>query len=60
MTVLEKKFTNSEQSIELISYIDARQNIWFRGNDIAKSWASIKPGTRNIPEHAGTSRNMKK
>ena len=54
MTVLEKKFTNSEQSIELISYIDARQNICFRGNDIAKSWASIKPGKRNIPEHPGT------
>ena len=26
----------------------------------SKYWASIKPGTRNIPEHAGTSRNIKK
>ena len=26
----------------------------------AFEWASIKPGTWNIPEHSGTSRNMKK
>lgn len=36
MTMLEKKFTNSELSIELISYIETRNKIWFKGIDIAE------------------------
>ena len=34
--MLEKMFINGELNIELASYIDAWQNIWFRGKDIAK------------------------
>ena len=41
--------------------------IWRRANFASKLigvqsifWASIKPGRWNIPEHSGTSRNMKK
>ena len=37
MTMIEKKFTNSELEIELTSYIDDKQNIWFKGKDIAYS-----------------------
>ena len=36
MAMIEKTFTNNELKIELISYIDTKQNIWFKGKDIAK------------------------
>ena len=36
MRIIEKKFMNNELKIELVSYIDAKQNIWFRGKDVAK------------------------
>ena len=34
--MIEKKFVNNELNIELISYVDARQSIWFKGKDIAQ------------------------
>ena len=34
--MIEKEFTNNEFEIELISYIDTKQNIWFKAKDIAK------------------------
>ena len=34
--MLEKKFTNKELGIELTSYIDKQQNVWFRGKDVAE------------------------
>ena len=34
--MLEKKFTNEDLGIEMNSYTDNRQNIWFRGNDVAQ------------------------
>ena len=34
--MLEKKFTNKELGIELTSYIDKQQNVWFLGKDVAK------------------------
>ena len=33
--MLEKKFTNKDLGIELTSYIDKQQNVWFRGKDVA-------------------------
>ena len=36
MTMIEKTFTNNEFEIELISYSDTKQNIWFKAKDIAK------------------------
>lgn len=37
MTVIvEKKFFNNILNIELTSYLDNKQNIWFRGKDIAE------------------------
>ena len=33
---MKKKFANEDLEIELISYIDSKQNIWFRGKDIAQ------------------------
>ena len=34
--MIEKKFVNNELNIELISYVHARQSIWFKGKDIAQ------------------------
>ena len=36
MTMIEKECTNNEFEIELISYIDTKQNIWFKAKDVAK------------------------
>ena len=32
----EKKFANEDLEIELTSYIDSKQNVWFRGKGIAE------------------------
>ena len=34
--MLEKTFKNEELGIELKSFIDYKQNIWFLGKDVAK------------------------
>ena len=34
--MIEKTFANDELEIELTSYIDNKQIIWFRGKDIAQ------------------------
>ena len=36
MVTTEKTFANDELEIELTSYIDTKQNIWFREKDIAQ------------------------
>ena len=35
VNMIEKKFANEDLEIELTSYIDDKQNVWFRGKDIA-------------------------
>ena len=34
--MIEKKFANKDLEIELTSFIDDKQNVWFRGKDIAQ------------------------
>ena len=34
--MVEKKFKNVDLGIEITSYIDKQQNIWFCGKDVAK------------------------
>ena len=34
--MLEKSFKNEELGLELTSYIDKQQNVWFKGKDVAK------------------------
>ena len=41
--MLEKKFVNNELGIEINSYIDKQQNIWFRGKDVATILGYSKP-----------------
>ena len=33
--MIEKKFANKDLEIELTSFIDSKQNVWFRGKDVA-------------------------
>ena len=35
VNMIEKKFANKDLEIELISFIDSKQNVWFRGKDVA-------------------------
>ena len=35
ISMIEKKFANEDLEIELTSFIDDKQNVWFRGKDIA-------------------------
>ena len=35
MYMLEKKYSNQDMNIELTSRIDNKQNVWFRGKNIA-------------------------
>ena len=34
--MIEKKYANEDLEIELTLFIDDKQNVWFRGKDIAK------------------------
>ena len=34
--MIEKKYSNEEMNIELTSFLDNKQNVWFRGKDVAK------------------------
>ena len=34
--MMEKKFKNVDLGIEITSYIDKKQNVWFRGKDVAE------------------------
>ena len=55
--MLEKKFTNEDLGIELTSYIDNKQNVWFRGKDVAEILGYSKP--RNaIERHVSNNHKM--
>ena len=34
--MIEKKYINQDMNIELTSYIENKQNVWFQGKDIAQ------------------------
>ena len=36
VSMIEKKYTSKEMNIELTSFLDNKQNVWFRGKDIAE------------------------
>ena len=55
--MLEKKFANNELGIEMNSYIDKQQNVWFRGKDVAEILGYSKP--RNaIERHVSNNHKM--
>ena len=41
--MIEKKFVNEDLEIELTSFIDDKQNVWFRGKDVATILGYSKP-----------------
>ena len=41
--MFEEKYTNEDLGIELTSYIDKQQNVWFRGKDVATILGYSKP-----------------
>ena len=54
---MEKNFTNEELGIEMNSYIDNKQNVWFRGKDVAEILGYSKP--RNATErHVSNNHKM--
>ena len=55
--MIDKKFLNSELAIELNSYIDNKQNVWFRGNDVAKI-LGYKNTDDAIRRHVSTENKM--
>ena len=55
--MLEKKYANVDLEIELTSFNDSKQNVWFRGEDIAEILAYSKP--RNaIERHVSKNHKM--
>ena len=55
--MLEKSFKNEELGIEMNSFIDNKQNIWFRGKDVAEILGYSKP--RNaIERHVSNNHKM--
>ena len=36
ISMIDKKFVNEDLEIELTPFIDNKQNVWFRGKDVAK------------------------
>ena len=42
MYMIEKKYTNEDLEIELTSFIDEKQNVWFRGKEIAEILGYVK------------------
>ena len=36
VSMIDKKYTNQDMNIELTSYIGNKQNVWFRGKEIAQ------------------------
>ena len=34
--MIEKKFANEDLEIDLTSFIDSKQNVWFKGKDVAR------------------------
>ena len=35
VSMIEKKYINQDMNIKLTSYIDSKQNVWFRGKEVA-------------------------
>ena len=55
--MIKRKFTNEDLGIEINSYIDNKQNVWFRGKDVAEILGYSKP--RNaIERHVSNNHKM--
>ena len=57
--MLEKKFTNKDLGIEMNSYIDKQQNVWFCGKDVATILGYSKPENA-IERHVSKNHKIRK
>ena len=48
--MIDKKYANKDLEIELTSFIDEKQNVWFKGKDIAKILGYVNP-SKAIRDH---------
>ena len=55
--MLKKSFTNEDLGIEINSYIDNKQNVWFRGKDVANI-LGYKNTDDAIRRHVSTENKM--
>ena len=55
--MLEKTFKNEELGIEIKSYIDKQQNIWFRGKDVAQI-LGFKDSVNALKRHVSLENKM--
>ena len=55
--MLEKTFKNEDLGLELKSYLDKQQKIWFRGRDVAKILGYSKPENA-IERHVSKNHKM--
>ena len=56
--MLEKRFNNAKLGIELTSYVDNKQNIWFLGKDIANI-LGYSDNDKAIRKHVDEQDNIK-
>ena len=55
--MLEKKFANKDLGIELKSFIDKQQNVWFRGKDVAEI-LGFKDSVNALKRHVSLENKM--
>ena len=55
--MIEKMYFNQDMNIELTSYIDSKQNVWFKGKDIAEI-LGYKNTDDAIRRHVSTENKM--
>ena len=55
--MIEKMYFNQDMNIELTSYINSKQNVWFKGKDIAEI-LGYKNTDDAIRRHVSTENKM--
>ena len=57
MRMIEKKFINEDLEIELTSFIDDKQNVWFKGKDVARI-LGYKDTVNALKQHVSVENKM--
>ena len=57
VSMIEKKYSNKEMNIELTSFLDNKQNVWFRGKEIAKI-LGYKDTVNALKQHVSVENKM--
>ena len=57
MRMIEKKFINEDLEIELTSFIDDKQNVWFKGKDVAQI-LGYKDTVNALKQHVSVENKM--